>query len=139
MTGGVAAPPPKSELPDRSPAGSHSIPANARTAGAAQSRVKRTYELIVGESDDAAGASAAHFGGSFSAAMRRTWLHVGKVQKRTTTDQVVQRLKCKFPGADFLVDSLPTCEDAWSVSFKVGADIGLSGASTIPRPGPREP
>lgn len=62
---------------------------------------------------------------SFSAAARRAWIYVGRVDVNTRGEQISKYLNYKFPGNNFQVEELPRREGATSVAFKVGADVSL--------------
>lgn len=62
---------------------------------------------------------------TFSAALRRAWLHVGRVNQDAKPEDIRGYLQRRFPGHDFVIEPLPRREDAASVSFKVGADLSL--------------
>ncbi|XP_063921238.1 uncharacterized protein LOC135136039 [Zophobas morio] len=62
---------------------------------------------------------------SFAEVTKRAWLHLGKVQLNTTPEQVQNYLQTTFPNKQFIVEQLPTRENANSISFKIGADYSL--------------
>ena len=62
---------------------------------------------------------------TFSGAVKRLWLHVGKVTIGTQTTQIEKYLKKKFPNNTFTVEGLPQHPEARTISFKVGADLSL--------------
>lgn len=62
---------------------------------------------------------------SFAGAARKAWLYVGRAGVDTTTDQIARHLKKNFPSQEFVIDSLPTRENANSIAFRVGADMSL--------------
>ena len=62
---------------------------------------------------------------SFAGVTKRAWLHLGKVQLNTTAEQVQNYLQTTFPNKQFIVEQLPTRENANSISFKIGADYSL--------------
>ncbi|KAJ3662022.1 hypothetical protein Zmor_006390 [Zophobas morio] len=63
---------------------------------------------------------------SFAGVTKRAWLHLGKVQLNTTAEQVQNYLQTTFPNKQFIVEQLPTRENANSISFKIGADYSLA-------------
>lgn len=62
---------------------------------------------------------------TFAAVTRKAWFYVGRIRHGTKPEQLRDYLKAKFPEQDFIVEALPTRENAGSVSFKVGADLSL--------------
>lgn len=62
---------------------------------------------------------------TFSGAVKRLWLHVGKVTIGTQVSQIEKYLNKKFPDNKFTVDELPLHPEAKTMSFKVGADFSL--------------
>lgn len=62
---------------------------------------------------------------AFSSAVRKAWLYVGRAERDTTCRQVLDHLQKSFPGQQFEIDPLPVRDDAKSIAFKLGADIGL--------------
>lgn len=61
----------------------------------------------------------------FSAPARRAWIYVGRVDLNTSSQQILNYLKHKFPANNFQVEELAKREGATSVSFKVGAYVSL--------------
>ncbi|KAK9877694.1 hypothetical protein WA026_019375 [Henosepilachna vigintioctopunctata] len=62
---------------------------------------------------------------SFASAVRRAWLHVGKVSLGTEPKTIEKYLREIFPGNTFTVEPLPRREEASSMSFKVGAELEI--------------
>lgn len=62
---------------------------------------------------------------TFSAAIRRAWIYVGRVDQNTKSEQISKYLHNKFPSNTFQIEQLPKREDATSISFKIGADVSL--------------
>lgn len=62
---------------------------------------------------------------SFTAATRRAWLSVGKVEENTKAEDIKDYLERKFKGYSFTVEPLPKQDLASSLAFKVGADMAL--------------
>lgn len=61
----------------------------------------------------------------FSAAARRAWIYLGRVDHNTRAEQISKYLQNKFPLHNFQVEELPKRAEATSVSFKIGADVTL--------------
>ncbi|XP_044762409.1 uncharacterized protein LOC123319475 [Coccinella septempunctata] len=83
----------------------------------------RRREPTVGTCDSLP--STADSDASFSGAIKRAWLYVGRVDQNATNSNVKNYLTMKFPGRDFYVEKLPKRDDANSVAFKVAADMSL--------------
>ncbi|KAJ3644177.1 hypothetical protein Zmor_026848 [Zophobas morio] len=62
---------------------------------------------------------------NFSAALKRAWVHVGKVKTGTTIEDVRSFLQLKYPGNDFDIEAMPQRPKSRSMSFKVGANFEL--------------
>lgn len=62
-------------------------------------------------------------GGDELCGVKRAWFHLGKLDKNTSTQNVENFLKDKFPQRDFVLERLDT--KGFSSSFKVGVDFEL--------------
>lgn len=83
--------------------------------------LKHRRQIIWGSNDNTEG----NLGGTFAAAAKRVWFHVGKVRRDVKVEDVRNYLHEKFPDQDFIVEELQGHKEATSISFKVGADVGL--------------
>ena len=62
---------------------------------------------------------------TFSAVVSRAWVYVDRARKTTTCDEVRKFLEGKYNDQNFVVEALPSNENAISASFKVGATASL--------------
>ncbi|KAK9878605.1 hypothetical protein WA026_022866, partial [Henosepilachna vigintioctopunctata] len=74
---------------------------------------------------------------SFAGAVRRAWLHVGRVSLGTDAKSIENYLKGKFPSNSFLVEPLPVRENAHSLSFKVSSELSILDDLNKPELWPR--
>ncbi|CAH0546855.1 unnamed protein product [Brassicogethes aeneus] len=62
---------------------------------------------------------------SFSLALKRAWLYIGKIVLGTKVKQIEEHLKNTFPEENFILEELSCHKESSSMSFKLGADIKL--------------
>ncbi|XP_044766024.1 uncharacterized protein LOC123322209 [Coccinella septempunctata] len=62
---------------------------------------------------------------SFAGAVRRAWLHIGRVQRGVSSSEIEKYLRSKFPSETFEITEIQAREGANSVSFKLGANFSL--------------
>lgn len=62
---------------------------------------------------------------TFAAVARRAYLYVGNVHPCATEGKVHDYLANKFPGNDFVVEPLPSRQNAQSRAFKLTSDFSL--------------
>lgn len=83
-----------------------------------EEKIIKKSKQIIGDSDPK------ELNCGFSAATKKAWLCIGKVNKGTKPDTIRTYLQQKY-NRNFTVEALPTRDDAVSVSFKLGADFDL--------------
>lgn len=98
-----------------------------------KTRTRERAKMVVGTAERLRSGT----GTAFAGVEQRAWMYVGRVSAEVTVESVKSYLGDKFPGKLFEVEKLTKREDANSVAFKIGAEMGLLGelnqAETWPR------